>query len=90
MNLIALIKVRNSFSAGLTKCSFVSAPVNEPYPLSNSKTRRIVKNDIEAVNSSINFINDFLRSLLDVHRDVCSQITMEKSPTDDISPDRRL
>ena len=74
-------EVRNPLSAALSACSFVSAALHEPDPLSNPETRRLVREDIEVVNASINSINDFLRSMLDIHRTVGNHIKIEKSPT---------
>ena len=73
-------EVRNPLSAAISACSFVSTAVNEAEPMVDEETKRFVREDIEVVNSSLHFINDFLRSMLDVHRD--KQITVQLAPVD--------
>jgi signal transduction histidine kinase/CheY-like chemotaxis protein len=73
-------EVRNPLSAAISACSFVSAAVNEAEPMADEETSRFVREDIEVVNSSLHFINDFLRSMLDIHRD--KHITVQLAPVD--------
>ena len=72
-------EVRNPLSAAMSACSFVVTAVNEPEPLVDAETRNFVREDIEVVSSSLHFINDFLRSMLDIHR---SHVMVEMAPTD--------
>ena len=66
----------------MSACSFVSTAVNEENPMADAETRRYVREDIEVVHSSLNFINDFLRSMLDIHRATGNKIKVHKTPTD--------
>ena len=75
-------EVRNPLSAAISACSFVTTAINEPQPLNDPETRKFAREDIEVVNCSLHFINDFLRSMLDIHRAGGNQIKIEKSPTD--------
>ena len=75
-------EVRNPFSAAISACSFVTSAVNEREPLKDSETQQVVREDIEVVSSSLTFINDFLRGMLDIHRANGKKIQIEKSPTD--------
>lgn len=56
--------------------------MNEDEPLRDEKTKNYVRSDIEVVTSSLNFINDFLRSVLDIYRATGNEITVDMAPTD--------
>ncbi|CAB9528965.1 respiration control sensor protein ArcB [Seminavis robusta] len=75
-------EVRNPLSAAISACSFVSTAVNEPAPLSDEDTQKHVREDIEVVSSSLHYINDFLRSMLDIHKASDNKIKIEMAPTD--------
>jgi signal transduction histidine kinase len=60
----------------------VSTAVNEADPLVDEESRTHVRDDIEVVNASLHFINDFMRSMLDIYRASGNKITVEKAPTD--------
>ena len=75
-------EIRNPLSAAISACTFVSAAVNEAEPLNEAETMISVREDIEVVNSSLHFINDFLRSMLDIYRASSNSITVAKAPTD--------
>ncbi|CAB9526882.1 respiration control sensor protein ArcB [Seminavis robusta] len=75
-------EVRNPLSAAISACSFITTAVNEPNPMSTPESTELVREDIEVVNSSLHFINDFLRSMLDIHRATGNQLKITKSPTD--------
>lgn len=75
-------EIRNPLSAAISACTFVSAAVNEATPLTDEESRKYAREDIEVVNSSLHFINDFLRSMLDIYRASGNQITVQMTPTD--------
>ncbi|CAJ1959835.1 unnamed protein product [Cylindrotheca closterium] len=75
-------EVRNPLSAALSAASFVSTSVNEKEPLLTEDSRKAVREDVQIIESSLKFINDLLRSMLDLHRAKSNQLTLEQSPTD--------
>ncbi|CAB9507949.1 respiration control sensor protein ArcB [Seminavis robusta] len=77
-------EVRNPLAVAMTACSFVtSAVMDDPKQLlEDAETRQDVCNDLRVVNSSLNFINDFLRSMLDTHRASSGKIKINMAPTD--------
>lgn len=75
-------EVRNPLSAALSATSFVSTSVNEKEPLVTADARKAVREDVQIIESSLKFINDLLRSMLDLHRAKSNQLTLEQSPTD--------
>lgn len=75
-------EVRNPLSAALSACSFVSSSVNEKEPLVNQESRDFVRDDVRIIESSLHFINDLLRSMLDLHRAKSNQLTLTLAPTD--------
>ncbi|CAB9526880.1 sensor kinase/phosphatase LuxQ [Seminavis robusta] len=75
-------EVRNPLASAMSACTFVMTAINEPQPLVDEETRKSAREDIEVVNSSLHFINDFLRSMLDIHKASGNQIKIEKTPTD--------
>mmetsp|Transcript_31478 Transcript_31478/g.75947 ORF Transcript_31478/g.75947 Transcript_31478/m.75947 type:complete len:460 (-) Transcript_31478:2440-3819(-) len=75
-------EIRNPLSAALSASSFLSASINELEPLPDKSSRDCAREDIEVVNSSLSFINDFLRSMLDIHKLDGNHLLIDKSPTD--------
>mmetsp|Transcript_31479 Transcript_31479/g.75953 ORF Transcript_31479/g.75953 Transcript_31479/m.75953 type:complete len:940 (-) Transcript_31479:221-3040(-) len=75
-------EIRNPLSAALSATSFLSEAINEHEPLSNEEGRNCTREDITVVNSSLSFINDFLRSMLDIHKLNGNHLVIEKKPTD--------
>lgn len=75
-------EVRNPLSAAISAASFVSSAIHETDPLLNDKTRQSVREDMKIISSSLCFINDLLRSMLDIHRAANKQLTLHKSSLD--------
>jgi len=75
-------EVRNPLSAAISASTFVSSAVNEAEPLVDHETLRHVREDMNVVNASLNFINDFLREMLDIYKATGNHVTVEMSPTD--------
>ena len=75
-------EVRNPLAAALSATSFVSTSVNEAEPLVTEESRISVREDVRIVESSLQFINDLLRSMLDLHRARSNQLILEMVPTD--------
>eukprot|EP00977_Amphora_coffeiformis_P002575 scaffold482_cov266-Amphora_coffeaeformis.AAC.38 len=75
-------EVRNPLSAALSASSFVTAEVQSPRPLETLASQTSVKEDMDIVNSSLHFINDLLRNMLDMHRANSNQLQLELKHTD--------
>jgi len=50
--------------------------------MKDPEAAKSVLEDMDVVNSSLTFINDFLRSMLDTHRANGNNIQIQKAPTD--------
>jgi signal transduction histidine kinase/CheY-like chemotaxis protein len=76
-------EVRNPLSAAMSACAFVSAAINdETKPLTEKVNRQHVNEDVHIIDSSLHFINDLLRNMLDMHRASSKQLQIEYAPTD--------
>lgn len=70
-------EVRNPLNAALSANTFVSASVNEERPLLTEEVRQSVREDVQIIDSSLQFINDLLRNMLDVHRAASQQLNID-------------
>jgi len=61
----------------MSACTFVSSAVNEEI---SSEAKAGVKEDLGVVYSSLQYINDLLRSLLDMHKASSDQLKIEMKP----------
>eukprot|EP00538_Stauroneis_constricta_P006123 CAMPEP_0119570798 /NCGR_PEP_ID=MMETSP1352-20130426/43792_1 /TAXON_ID=265584 /ORGANISM="Stauroneis constricta, Strain CCMP1120" /LENGTH=1721 /DNA_ID=CAMNT_0007620471 /DNA_START=89 /DNA_END=5254 /DNA_ORIENTATION=- len=75
-------EVRNPLSAALSACSFVSSAVNETQPLADDQSKQLVREDVQIINSSLSFVNELLRNLLDLHRATDRKIKIRMRQTD--------
>ncbi|KAI2498686.1 phosphorelay sensor kinase [Fragilaria crotonensis] len=80
-------EVRNPLSAALSACTFVTTAVTEEVrPLMDgSKSKKNLESALEDCNiisSSLQFINDLLRNMLDMQRASTNQLTIEVKSTD--------
>ena len=82
MNDFIAHEVRNPLSAALSATHFVSTSIHEKEPLMTEESRKAVREDVQIIESSLKFINDLLRSMLDLHRAKSNQLNLELAPTD--------
>lgn len=76
-------EVRNPLAAAISACSFVSSAIDdETQPLTEESVRKSLQDDCSIISSSLRFINDLLRNMLDVHRASNKQLQIDTSPTD--------
>eukprot|EP00339_Tiarina_fusa_P000617 CAMPEP_0117085776 /NCGR_PEP_ID=MMETSP0472-20121206/60263_1 /TAXON_ID=693140 ORGANISM="Tiarina fusus, Strain LIS" /NCGR_SAMPLE_ID=MMETSP0472 /ASSEMBLY_ACC=CAM_ASM_000603 /LENGTH=924 /DNA_ID=CAMNT_0004815097 /DNA_START=60 /DNA_END=2834 /DNA_ORIENTATION=+ len=69
-------------SAAMSACSFVTAEVlDEERPMIRPERYQSVQEDFEIIDSSLHFINDLLRNMLDMQRAGSKQLKIEKTPT---------
>jgi signal transduction histidine kinase/CheY-like chemotaxis protein len=75
-------EVRNPLSAAISATSFVSSMVSEANPLSTADARKSAQEDVRIIESSLQFINDLLRNMLDMHRASSNQLKIDMAHAD--------
>jgi signal transduction histidine kinase/CheY-like chemotaxis protein len=75
-------EVRNPLAAALSACSFVKSSVCERDPLKDESSIASVREDVDIIESSLSFMNDLLRSMLDMHRAASKKIQVKFAPVD--------
>jgi signal transduction histidine kinase/CheY-like chemotaxis protein len=75
-------EVRNPLSAAMTALSFVTSAVIETAHISNEEFRKSLQDDAEIIGSSLHFIDEFLRSMLDTYRAAANKLEIKLAPTD--------
>jgi signal transduction histidine kinase len=77
-------EVRNPLSVAMTAYQFVDAAVKQipPYAANAGETKDSLRDDVKIIGSSLYFIDDFLRSMLDIFRASANKIKVELAPTD--------
>lgn len=73
-------EVRNPLTSAICALSFVSATTNER--IKDDEVRRVLNHDIRIAESSLNFINELLRNMLDINRATNHQIKINVTPSD--------
>ena len=71
-------EVRNPLAVA---CSCVDTEVNTPFPMADEESRQTVREDIAIIASSLQFINDLLRNMLDMNRATSNQMHIEMAPS---------
>lgn len=70
----------------MTACSFVASAVNESRPLLvDEESQQTVREDVHIIETSLHFVNDLLRSMLDLHRVSSKNMVVDNSPADVLS-----
>lgn len=75
-------EVRNPLSAAISAISFVGSAVNEAEPLKDEESRKCTREDVTIIETSLTFINDLLRNMLDLSRSSRKQLAVELTPVD--------
>lgn len=75
-------EVRNPLAAALSAFSFVSTAINEQPPLTTENAVVSVREDLAIIGSSLQYINDLLRNMIDMHKVASKELTAELAPTD--------
>ncbi|KAL3905503.1 MAG: hypothetical protein SGILL_009654, partial [Bacillariaceae sp.] len=73
-------EVRNPLSSAISALSFVNATTQER--VEDRETQEALLNDIQILDSSLQYINDLLRNMLDIHRTASRKMKLDESPTD--------
>lgn len=76
-------EVRNPVSAAMAACSFVKSAVNDSnkQPL-DAETLQTVREDVQVIDCSLNFVADLLRNMLDMHRAADKKMKIHLEPVD--------
>ena len=75
-------EIRNPLSACLSACSFVSTAVSGAEPLRTEEELTSVREDVAIMEHSLQFMNDLLRNMLDIHRASSKQLALQLAPLD--------
>jgi len=77
-------QVQNPLSSAISALSFVSTTVNDPNEcqISDETTRDTMKYDLRIMDASLQFINELLRNMLDMHRSASNQMKLNLSVID--------
>lgn len=75
-------EIRNPLAAAMSACSFVKSAVDETQPLCDEESRVSVREDVQIIDSSLTFINDLLRSMLDMHKAASKRMNISVTPAD--------
>jgi len=84
MNEFLSHEVRNPLSSAISALSFVTATVRDPNQcqVTNETVRSTLTYDLRVMDASLQFINELLRNMLDIHRSASQQMKLDLSPTD--------
>ena len=80
--MVSLLQVRNPVAAAMSACSFLRTAVYAPVPLADETSRQTVREDVQVIDDSLNFVNDLLRNMLDMHRASSGQLQIDTKITD--------
>jgi signal transduction histidine kinase/CheY-like chemotaxis protein len=75
-------EVRNPLSAAMSALSFVTSAVNETAHIATGECKKSLQEDVEIIRSSLHFIDEFLRSMLDTYRAAANKLEVKLAPTD--------
>jgi signal transduction histidine kinase/CheY-like chemotaxis protein len=75
-------EVRNPLAAAMSALSFVTSAINETAYISNEEFKTSLQEDTQIISSSLRFIDDFLRSMLDMYRAAADKLEVKLAPTD--------
>jgi signal transduction histidine kinase/CheY-like chemotaxis protein len=75
-------EVRNPLAAAMSALSFVTSSINETDSISNKEFKKSLQEDVEIIASSLHFIDEFLRSMLDTYRAAANKLEVKLAPTD--------
>lgn len=77
-----VLKHLQPIASAMAACAFVKSSVNEKEPLITPEQRQETREDVEVIDSSLRFVNDLLRNMLDMHRSSAAQLNLKYETTD--------
>mmetsp|Transcript_23537 Transcript_23537/g.44765 ORF Transcript_23537/g.44765 Transcript_23537/m.44765 type:complete len:858 (-) Transcript_23537:181-2754(-) len=75
-------EIRNPLSSAIAALNFVSAQTADPEHVPLAESRAALKDDLNILDGSLQFVNDLLRNMLDVHRSHDKAMSLNWGPTD--------
>lgn len=75
-------EIRNPLSSAIAAMTFVSTQAADPEVVPLAESRESLKGDLTIMDSSLQFVNELLRNMLDVHRSTDKAISLNWGPTD--------
>jgi len=75
-------EVRNPLSSAIAALSFVSSKASDPTLVTNEERRQSMLSDIGVIDSSLQFVSELLRNMLDLHRSADKELKLQFAPTD--------
>lgn len=73
-------EVRNPLSSAIAALSFVNATTQER--VQDQETKKALLDDLQILDSSLQYINDLLRNMLDIHRTASKKMKLDENATD--------
>lgn len=75
-------EVRNPLAAAMSAFSFVSSAMAENPPMATPDKAASAREDLAIIGSSLQYMNDLLRNMLDMHKVASNQLHVQLAPTD--------
>lgn len=75
-------EIRNPLSSAIAALNFVSAQASDPEHVPLADSREAFNADLSVLDSSLQFVNELLRNMLDVHRTNGKAMSLNWGPTD--------
>lgn len=75
-------EIRNPLSSAIAALNFVSNKSCDPAMVPLQENRALLKEDISVIDSSLSFVNELLRNMLDLHRSSDKAMNLKMGPTD--------
>jgi len=69
-------------SSAIAALSFVSAKASDPTVIASEENRNSINSDIAVIDSSLQFVSELLRNMLDLHRSADKELKITFTPTD--------
>lgn len=66
----------------MSACSFVKTALNRKEPFKDEESLTTAREDVYIIDNALQFVNDLLRNMLDMHRASSRQLKVSLSPTD--------
>lgn len=75
-------EIRNPLASAIAALNFVSAKAGDPVVIPIQDNRTTMRSDITVIESSLQFVNDLLRNMLDLHRSANRQLKLDVTTVD--------
>lgn len=75
-------EIRNPLASAIAALSFVSSKASDPTVIISGENRSAIISDISVIDSSLQFVSELLRNMLDLHRSADKELKLNFTPTD--------